>query len=82
MTENEDAPIIVGVTFPYSTSVYDFLSRIPVSLGDRVSVQTRRGLAKATVVEIKDDSEVAEAFVVALLPPEPEDPKVPEMDDE
>lgn len=80
MTET-DGIIIVGVTFPYSTSVYDFLSRIKVNVGDRVQVQTKRGLAKATVAEIKSESDVAEAFVVALLPPEPEEPKVPEVEE-
>ncbi len=82
MTENEDAPIIVGVTFPYSTSVYDFLSRIPVSVGDVVKVNTRRGTAKVTVVEIKESSDVAEQFVIEIVPPEPEEPKVPEVEDE
>jgi hypothetical protein len=59
-------PYIVAVRFPGSYKVYDYLSLVPLAVGDLVVVETPRGEATVTVAELKAESTRAQAYVVRL----------------
>ncbi|MBZ9600702.1 hypothetical protein [Phyllobacterium chamaecytisi] len=58
---------IVAVKFGFSPNLYDFFSDIPVEVGQKVYVATSRGETKATIVEIKTESDRAERFVLRFV---------------
>jgi hypothetical protein len=69
---------IVGVTFGYSDAVYDYFVTFPIEVGQRAYVETKRGETKVRVVEFKETSDVARAY---LLRPVIEETKEEENDE-
>jgi hypothetical protein len=70
MTDALPQPTIVAVKFGFSDKTYDFFSDIPVEIGQRVYVETSRGETKATIVDIKNESDRAERSVLRIVEPE------------
>ncbi len=80
MTETEEAPLIVACKFKWSERTYDYLARFDVKPGDKVLVDGRNGEVVVEVVEIKNESEMAEKFIKGFAPVK-EEPKVPEVEE-
>jgi hypothetical protein len=70
MTDALAQRTIVAVKFGFSDKTYDFFSDIPVEVGQRIYVETSRGETKATIVEIKKESDRAERSVLRIVEPE------------
>jgi hypothetical protein len=50
---------VVSVKFKWGDGTYDYFCDFPVSVGDKVVVETKRGEATVEVVEIKGESDKA-----------------------
>lgn len=55
---------VAAVRFDGSDRTYDYIAPFPVHPGMRVVVETRRGEAVVTVVEVKDHSERATSSLI------------------
>ncbi len=58
---------IVAVKFGFSDKTYDYFADFPVEIGQNVYVETKRGEGKATIVEIKTESDRAEKSVLRFV---------------
>lgn len=78
MTTTADQYAIAAVRFKFQKEgdgkSYDYLVPTGMELkpGDKAIVETKRGEATVTVVEIKDASDMAEKFILRIAEPEPE----------
>lgn len=78
MTNTTEQYAIAAVRFKFQKEgdgkTYDYLvpNGFILNAGDKVIVETKRGEATVTVVEIKDASEMAEKFILRVADPETE----------
>ena len=63
---------IVAVKFKWGDNLYDYWADIPVTVGQRVYVPTARGETKATIVEIKTESDRVEKAILRVVEEEPQ----------
>jgi hypothetical protein len=60
MSDLFEAPApVIAVRFKWSDATYDYFCDFPVSVGDKVVVDTKRGEAVVEVFEIKSESDRA-----------------------